>query len=102
MENDAAAKIAANPKYQKLIRVRGRYGWIMSGIMLVIYYGYIAAIAFDKELLARKLGEGVMTYGIPIGMGIIFATVILTGLYVRRANTEFDALTRDIVKESQR
>ncbi len=102
MENDAAAKIAANPKYQKLIRVRGRYGWIMTGIMLVIYYGYIAAIAFDKELLARKLGEGAMTYGIPIGMGIIFATVVLTGLYVRRANTEFDALTRDIVKESQR
>jgi uncharacterized membrane protein (DUF485 family) len=66
--------------------------------MLVVYYGYVALIAFDKEFLARPIGAGVTTLGIPIGMGVIIFSVIITGLYVRRANNEFDQLTRDILK----
>jgi uncharacterized membrane protein (DUF485 family) len=41
-----------------------------------------------------------MTYGIPVGLGVIIFTVLITGLYVRRANSEFDSLTQEIVKES--
>ena len=68
--------------------------------MMVVYYGYIAVIAFDKELLAVRLGEGVMTVGIPVGLGVIVFTILITGIYVRRANSEFDTLTAEIVKES--
>ena len=68
--------------------------------MLIVYYGYIGLIAFDKELLAKPLGAGVTTLGIPIGLGVIVFTVIITGLYVRRANTEFDAMTREILKDA--
>jgi uncharacterized membrane protein (DUF485 family) len=57
-------------------------------------------IAFDKELFALKLGEGVMTWGIPVGFGVIVFSVLITGLYVRRANNEFDRLTREIVQEA--
>ena len=67
--------------------------------MLVVYYGYIALIAFNKPFLSLPLGEGVTTIGIPIGMGVIVFTVIITAIYVRRANTEFDALTRKILEE---
>ena len=42
MENDMAAKIAANPKYQKLVGTRSSFGWILTMIMMVVYYGYIA------------------------------------------------------------
>ncbi|HPE03761.1 MAG TPA: DUF485 domain-containing protein, partial [Thauera sp.] len=63
MENDMAAKIAANPKYQKLVGTRSSFGWILTMIMMVVYYGYIAIIAFNKEMLAARLGEGVMTVG---------------------------------------
>ena len=100
MENDMAAKIAANPKYQKLVRTRSSFGWILTLIMMVVYYGYIAIIAFNKEVLAARLGEGVMTVGIPVGLGVIFFTILITGFYVRRANSEFDQLTREIVEES--
>ncbi|AMO37321.1 putative Inner membrane protein YjcH [Thauera humireducens] len=100
MEDDLVKKITANPKYQKLVGVRTSYGWLLTIIMLVVYYGYIAVIAFSKESLAVRLGEGVMTVGIPVGLGVIAFTVIITGIYVRRANSEFDALTADIVKES--
>lgn len=100
MENDMAAKIAANPKYQKLVGTRSSFGWILTMIMMVVYYGYIAIIAFNKEVLAARLGEGVMTVGIPVGLGVIFFTILITGFYVRRANSEFDQLTREIVEES--
>ena len=100
MENDLATKIAANPKYQKLVRTRSSFGWILTMIMMVVYYGYIAIIAFNKEVLAARLGEGVMTVGIPVGLGVIFFTILITGFYVRRANSEFDQLTREIVEEA--
>jgi len=100
MENDLATRIAANPKYQQLVRTRSSFGWILTAIMMVVYYGYIAIIAFDKELLSARLGEGVTTVGIPVGLGVIFFTILITGFYVRRANSEFDRLTREIVQES--
>ena len=100
MEDDLVSKIAANPKYQKLVAKRTSYGWTLTIIMMVVYYGYIAVIAFDKELLAVRLGEGVMTVGIPVGLGVIVFTILITGIYVRRANSEFDTLTAEIVKES--
>ncbi len=56
MENDMAAKIAANPKYQKLVRTRSSFGWILTMVMMFVYYGYIALIAFNKESLAARLG----------------------------------------------
>ena len=100
MENDMAAKIAANPKYQKLVRTRSSFGWILTMVMMFVYYGYIALIEFNKEVLSARLGEGVMTVGIPVGFGVIVFTILITGFYVRRANSEFDQLTREIVEEA--
>lgn len=68
--------------------------------MLVVYYGYIALIAFDKSFLAQPIGAGVTSLGIPIAMGVIVFSVIVTGLYVRRANGEYDKLTQDILKDA--
>ena len=100
MSDPVVERIQRNPKYQELTRTRNRFGWMLTILMLVVYYGYIALIAFDKEFLAKRMGEGVTTIGIPIGMAVIVFTVIITGVYVRRANGEFDALTRDIVKDA--
>ena len=101
MQNDIYEKIRANPKYQQLKSTRNSYGWIMTILMLVVYYGYIALIAFDKAFLAKPLGAGVTTLGIPIGVGVILFTIIITGIYVRRANTEFDALKEAIIREAK-
>jgi uncharacterized membrane protein (DUF485 family) len=99
MEKDLVHKIESSPKYQQLVSKRTSFGWTLTAIMMVVYYGYILLIAFDKELLARKIGNGVMTWGIPIGLFVIVFTVVITGIYVRRANSEFDELTAEIRKE---
>ena len=94
----AIEKIQRDPAYLQLRNKRNKLGLTLTVLMLVVYYGYVALIAFDKELLATPIGAGVTTVGIPIGMGVIIFSVIITGLYVRRANSEFDQLTRDILK----
>jgi uncharacterized membrane protein (DUF485 family) len=53
-------------------------------------------VAFDKPLLAQRLGAGVMTVGMPVGLAVILFTVVITAIYVRRANGEFDTLTAQI------
>ncbi|MBS0405714.1 MAG: DUF485 domain-containing protein [Proteobacteria bacterium] len=100
MQDPMVERIARNPKYQQLKATRNRLGWTLTILMLIVYYGYIGLIAFDKELLATPIGAGVTTLGIPIGMAVIVFTVIITGIYVRRANREFDAATRDILKDA--
>ena len=66
--------------------------------MMVVYYGFILLVAFDKEFLSQRMGDGVMTIGIPIGFGVIVFTIVITAIYVRRANSEFDDLTDAIAK----
>ena len=102
MQSNIYEKIRANPKYKELVSTRSRYGWIMTILMMVVYYGYIGLIAFDKSFLAQPLSSsGVMTLGIPIGVGVIAFTIIITGIYVRRANTEFDAIKEEIIREAK-
>ena len=96
MEQRLAERIAANQTYQALKTKRSRFGWTLTAAMLVVYYGYILLIAFNKELLSARIGDGVMTWGIPIGFGVIVFTIVITSIYVRRANSEFDALSEQI------
>ncbi len=99
MSDNVVARIRANPKYQELRRKRSSFGWWLTLLMMVVYYGYIALIAWNKPFLAQPLGDGVTTLGVPIGMGVIVFTIIITGIYVRRANGEFDQLTREILED---
>ena len=100
METTLAERIAADPNYQALTEKRGSFGWKLTIAMLVVYYGYVLLIAFGKGLLATPIGSGVMTWGIPIGFGVIIFTVAITAVYVRRANSEFDDLTEKIKREA--
>lgn len=100
MRDPVVDKILKHPKYQELQNKRNSFGVLLTIIMLVVYYGYIALIAFNKPFLAQPLGTGVTSIGIPIGMGVIIFTVLITGLYVNRANGEFDEMTKEILKDA--
>ena len=100
-EPGALSRVAANPKYAELVRERSRFSWTLTAIMLGVFFGYILLIAFNRELLARPVGGGTTTLGIPIGVGVILVGIVLTGIYVRRANRRFDVLTREIRDEER-
>ena len=98
MNDDLTARIASDPRYQELKSKRSRFGWLLTVAMLIVYYGFILLVAFDKPLLATRLGEGVTTIGMPLGLGVIVFTIVITGIYVQRANREYDDLTDQIAK----
>ena len=64
MSDPVVAKIEANPKYHELRRKRNSFGWLLTILMMVVYYGYIALIAFNKPFLAQPIGAGVTSLGI--------------------------------------
>jgi uncharacterized membrane protein (DUF485 family) len=101
MEQDIAHVVKADPNYQKLVRTRSRYGWTLTWLMMAVYYGFILLVAFNKEMMGSRLGAGVMTWGMPIGLAVILFTIVITGVYVRRANSEFDQLTAAIRERAQ-
>jgi uncharacterized membrane protein (DUF485 family) len=98
MDANLALRITAHPSYQKLKARRTSLGWMLTLSMMVVYYGFILLVAFNKPFLATKLGSGVITYGMPLGIGVILFTIVITVFYVRRANDEFDKLTSEVVK----
>ena len=98
MNDDLAAKIASHPKYQELRAKRTGFGWWLTLAMMVVYYGFILLVAFNKPFLSQRLGDGVMTMGIPVGFGVIVFTIVITAFYVQRANSQYDDLTEAIRK----
>jgi uncharacterized membrane protein (DUF485 family) len=62
----------------------------------VLYFGFIGLIAFKKEFLAQKLGEGATTIGIPIAVATIVLSWVLTGIYIYWANSKYDAMVKKV------
>jgi len=88
-------------EFQGLVRKRWSVSLSMTALMLVIYFGFILLLAFNKSVLAQKVGEH-MTLGIPIGLAVILSACVLTGLYVRWANTSYDKTVKDLIDHMKR
>jgi uncharacterized membrane protein (DUF485 family) len=102
MDPQRLSKISNDPRFRELVERRSRFAWTLTLVMLAIYYGFILIIAFAPSVLGIPIAPGaVTTIGIPVGILIIIAAFVLTGIYVHRANAEFDALNRQIVEGSR-
>ncbi len=102
MLDPTTAKVLADPKFNEMVSVRNSYSWICTVLMLVAYFGFILLIAFNPGLLGQKMGDGVMTLGVPIGLGVILFTIAITAVYVKKANTDFDAMKDAVIKDIQK
>src|SRR4051794_33531956 len=91
--------ILDNPKFQELVRTRSGFAWTLAAIMLAIYLAFIFLVAFAHDLMAAKIGGGTTSVGIVLGLIVIVSAFLLTGIYVQRANSRFDDLTRDLQKD---
>lgn len=100
MDEGMLKRIQGDPNFKKLVHERSSFGWTLSIIILVVYYGYIALVAFAPDLIAWKLA-GSITFGIVLGAAIIVLSIVLTGIYVMRANAEYDDLTTAIIANAK-
>jgi uncharacterized membrane protein (DUF485 family) len=101
MDNATLNRIENDPNYVKLVSDRKTFGWTLAIITLVMYYGFIAIIAFAPSIISVKI-FGSITIGIVLGIAIIVASILLTGIYVLRANSEYDDLTNAIVTTNRK
>ncbi|PPS62763.1 MULTISPECIES: DUF485 domain-containing protein [Pseudomonas] len=95
-------RIRANPKFQQLVRTRSRLAWSLSAAVLGAYYLFMLVVAFYPQVLHTPLGDGrQLTLGIPVASALIVLSWLLTGWYVRSANTRFDSLSAQVLEESK-
>lgn len=96
-------KMRANPKFQQLVATRSRFAWTLAAIVLTMFYGFVMTVAFNPASLGKPVTEGSMlTVGVAAELFMFIFFWLLTAFYVRRANTEFDALSREVVNEAWR
>lgn len=98
---ESVRKIRENPKFEELIKARAGFANVLSLVMMGIYFAFILTIAFAPGFLGMPIGDSVITVGIPVGLLVIFSAFVLTGIYVAKANTLFDRLTKQIIEESK-
>lgn len=98
-----ASKIQSNPKYLELVGRRDTLSWTLSAIVCVMYFGFILLVAFAPDILTQPIAaDSVIPVGMLAGVGVIVASCLLTGFYVYKANTEFDPIVNEIVREASK
>lgn len=92
------------PAFKSLLARQRRVSLSLTALMLLLYFGFILLIAYRKDVLAQPVA-GHITLGLPLGLGLILVTVLLTGIYVRWANRAYDpaveALRRELTAKAE-
>ena len=98
---DLSSIIDRDPRFHALQGQRSRFAWSLAAVVLACFYGFILIIALRPALFAVVLYPGtVVTIGIAYGLSLIVLCILLTSLYVWRANHEFDARNQDLLDEA--
>ena len=100
MDLSTLRRIEADPNYQSLSPIGRRSAGRSRSCTLVLYYGFIAIVAFAPSIISIKVA-GDITVGIIMGVALILLSILLTGIYVLRANSEYDDLTNAIVNAAK-
>lgn len=87
--------ILEDSDFKSLSSQKNTISVILTVLELVIYFGFIALIAFNKPFLSSKI-SGAISIGIPIAVGTILLSWILTGIYIRWANSKYDVLVKKV------
>ncbi len=102
MSSEMYDRIRENPKFKELVSKRERLAWTLTGIVLVLFFGLFMTVAFNPTVLAIRLGESFVTTGLLFGLFQFILFWVLTAVYVKRANSDFDALTEQLLRESMK
>jgi uncharacterized membrane protein (DUF485 family) len=80
-----------------LARARTRIATVLTVAVVVVYFGFIGAVAFARPALGWLVAPG-LSLGIVLGAAVIVVSWLLTWVYVRWANTHYDPALRALRK----
>lgn len=102
-QNAVYARIRKNPRFAELVSKRQGFATLLSMIVLTIFYGFFMVVAFNPNLIGQRLSEGsYVTVGIAAELFMFIFFWVLTAVYVKRANGEFDAITTEIIRDASK
>jgi uncharacterized membrane protein (DUF485 family) len=102
-KNTIQAKIRANPKFAEMVGKRTRLAILLSLIVLVPYYTFMLLTSLKPQLFTATISEtSVITIGWPIAALIVIGGWLMTGVYISKANGEFDELNKQILDEARK
>jgi len=81
-----------------LDRLRWRMVLVLTGAMVLLYFGFIALVAYGRPILAVRVLPG-LTLGILLGAVVILVSWLLTWFYVWWANTYYDPRVEALNRE---
>jgi uncharacterized membrane protein (DUF485 family) len=92
-----ANPLLEDPRFRALVRARRAFSWVLTILMLAVYFAFILTLAFAPALLGRPIVDGSpATWGISVGFGMFVFTFALVAVYVARANTVHDRAVSEI------
>ncbi|CAD6494608.1 MAG: hypothetical protein EMLJLAPB_00861 [Candidatus Argoarchaeum ethanivorans] len=103
MVNKISEKDIVNDKdFKDLISKRNTIAVTLSIVQLLLYFGFIALVAYNKPYLGRTISPtSDTTIGIPIAIGVIVISIILGGIFAYWANTSYDASVKKIIERME-
>lgn len=101
MSETVYARIRANSKFTQLVARRGRLAWWLAGIVFVLFYALVLMIAFAPSVIGERVAPGsTLSVGVAAGLFEFVFFWLLMAYYVGKANSDFDALTAEIVDDA--
>lgn len=82
-------EILGSSEFKEIVKSKNSVSLILTLLELILYFGFILLIAYNKEFLGQKI-YGPLTVGIPVGVGVIVVSWVLTGIYVLWSNKSYD------------
>ncbi|OTG84999.1 DUF485 domain-containing protein [Acinetobacter sp. ANC 4648] len=99
MDERQVEQILQNPKFKEMVAKKSKLSWTLTAIMLFVYVGFMLLVGYNKEFLKSSFDGGVVTWGIPLGLGIIVLSFVLCAVYSFIANRSLDQLNAEAMKE---
>jgi uncharacterized membrane protein (DUF485 family) len=87
-------------KLRDLDNARWRIALTLTAATVLLYFGFIALVAFGRRFLAIQVMPG-LSLGILLGALVIVTSWVLTWVYVRWANTVYDPQVQALLDEGR-
>ena len=82
-------EVLESAEFRELVARRWRVSLLLTGLLFVMYYGYIILIATNRQALSHRVGPAT-TIGILLAAAVIVGAWALTAVYVIWANRHYD------------
>lgn len=93
-------QVLNHPHFIEMARKKSGLSRLFTIITIAMYFAYIITLGINPSLFATPVSAGsTTTWGIYLGLAVILISIMLTGIYVHKANGEFDTLTQQVVQD---